>query len=434
MSSAPETAGRPAAPEGLPRLLAGIREDGRPTLLGDHVRRWGRAPALRGGRMGGAFVHAVSLAGLTGRGGAGFPTARTLEAVQAARGRPVVVANGAEGEPPSGKDAVLLGYLPHLVLDGAVLAAQAVGARQAIVAVARSSREVVAYAIAERRRAGTDAGVELRVAVVPDGFVAGEETALVGVLNGGPPLPRLTPPRPSERGVGGAPTLVQNVETLAQLALIARHGPDWFRSVGTAAEPGSALVTLSGAVRDPGVYEVALGTQLAQLLAQAGGPTDELSAVLVGGYFGAWVPAADALAAPLSEAGLGPLGARALVALPASSCGILETARVARWLAAESAGQCGPCVHGLAAIAADLEQIARRNDADAAARALERRLPQLAGGRGACRHPDGVVRFVASALRVFAAEAELHARHGRCTGRARRPVLRLPSPRPAAVR
>ena len=143
---------------------------------------------------------------------------------------------------------MLLAYLPHLVLDGAVLAAHAVGARDAIVAVDRTTYDVVAYAMSERRHAQVDGGVALRAVRVPERFVSGEETALVQFLNGGPALPTFTPPRPFERGVGGAPTLVQNVETLAHLALIARFGPEWFRGIGTGDEPGSSLVTLSGAV------------------------------------------------------------------------------------------------------------------------------------------------------------------------------------------
>ena len=128
--------------------------------------------------------------------------------------------------------------------------------------------------------------------MVPDRFVAGEETALVQFLNGGPARPTFTPPRPFERGVGGAPTLVQNAETLAHVAQIARFGPAWFRRIGTAAEPGSILVTLSGAVARPGVYEVALGSPLRDLLAQAGGAREEIQAYLIGGYFGTWVGAA----------------------------------------------------------------------------------------------------------------------------------------------
>ncbi len=420
---------RVAAPSGPTRLLETIRPDGRPVSLDDHLRRWAPAPAVRDARGRFALIDAVSESGLTGRGGGGFPVARKLEAVAAGRGRPVVVANGAEGEPPSGKDKVLLGYAPHLVLDGAVLAARALGAREAVVAIGRECREAVVHAIAERRRAGIDAGVALRAVGVPETFVAGEETALVRFLNGGPALPTFAPPRPFERGVGGAPTLVQNVETLAHLALVARFGPQWFRSVGTPAEPGSVLVTLSGAVRDGGVYEVALATPFRDLIARAGGPTAELGAVLVGGYFGSWLAAGEALAASLSAAGLAPLGAtpgaRAIVALPASSCGLRETARVTRWLAGESAGQCGPCVHGLAAISADLVQVARGDGRTGARGSLLRRLPQV-DGRGACRHPDGVVRLVTSALRVFSGEVDLHVSRGRCSSRAERPVLPLP--------
>jgi len=427
-----EPPGAPAA-QALPRLLAGARMDGRPVSLDAHLRRYGPPPALQPRTL----VDAVAAAGLRGCGGAGFPTARKLEAVAAGRGRAVVVANGAEGEPPSGKDKVLLAYLPHLVLDGAVLAAHAVGARDAIVAVDRVTHDVVAYAIAERKRAHLDRGVSLRVVRSPEGFVTGEETALVQFLNGGPALPTFTPPRPFERGVGGAPTLVQNVETFAHLAQIARFGAEWFRAIGAGGERGSALVTLSGAVARPGVFEVAVGTPLRDVVAQAGGVTAELGAVLVGGYFGTWLPAAQALAAPLSQAGLAALGgapgARAIVALPVSSCGLLETTRVVRWLAAESAGQCGPCVHGLEAIAGDLVRIARRDDPTGARAALDRRLPQLER-RGACRHPDGVVRLVASALRVFAAEVELHVHHRRCSSRADRAVLPLPPRRPEAVR
>jgi NADH:ubiquinone oxidoreductase subunit F (NADH-binding) len=255
--------------------------------------------------------------------------------------------------------------------------------------------------------------VKLSLVTVPDGFVPGEETALVSWLNGKPPKPTFTPPRPFERGVGGAPTLVQNVETLANIALIGRFGPAWFRALGTPDEPGSALVTLGGAAVRRGIYEISLGQRLSDLIGRAGGLSEPVSAFLVGGYFGTWVPADAAFAAALADAELRVLGAflgaRALFALPASACGVHETALVARYLARESAGQCGPCVNGLAAIAGALE----RGRPDDRAR-LDRWLGQVAG-RGACRHPDGAVRLVESALRAFADEFELHAR-GRCTG------------------
>jgi NADH:ubiquinone oxidoreductase subunit F (NADH-binding) len=413
-----------AGPPGLPRLLAAITSADAPATLDEHRSVYGRLPS-----PGAVDLPAlVEASGLLGRGGAGFPTATKLRAVAARRGRPVVVANGTEGEPISGKDKVLLRYLPHLVLDGAAAAAQALGAREAIVAVSRTDREgldALSAAIAERG-AGLDKRVRLRAVAVPDGFVAGEETALVQFLNRGVAKPTFTPPRPFERGVGKAPTLVQNVETLAQLALIARFGPEWFRAVGTTDEPGSALVTISGAVAEPGVYEVALGTPLRELVAQAGGVTERVRAFLVGGFFGSWLGEREAADASLLEADLrtrgGRLGARAIVVLPTSACGICETAAAMRYLADSSAGQCGPCVYGLDAIARSLQRLAARDRLDER-KQLARWIAQVRG-RGACRHPDGAAAFTTSALRVFAHEAEHHLR-GRCE--AKRRVLPTPA-------
>jgi NADH:ubiquinone oxidoreductase subunit F (NADH-binding) len=394
--------------------------------LRDHVSRHG---VPHGDRR---LIELVERSGLRGRGGAGFPAGRKLRAVAERRGRAVVVANGTEGEPVSAKDKVLLRGLPHLVLDGAALAAAAVGAREAIVAVARTSRHELAAvqaALAEREAHRLDP-VELRVVSVPERFVAGEETALVQALDGGVGLPTFVPPRPFERGVGGAPTLVQNVETLAQIALIARYGAEWFRELGTAEEPGSALVTLSGAVREPAVYEVALGVPLQSVLDAAGGPTAPPQAVLVGGYFGTWVEAARLSGLRLSDAGLSDvgasLGARALAVVPQGVCGLVEVARVSRWLADESAGQCGPCVVGLDAVAGGVSKLVKSGGRGGVTEQLHRWLSQIEG-RGACRHPDGAVRFVRSALRVFAAEIALHER-GRCSA-AQRDVHVLPLPR-----
>jgi len=398
----------------LPRLFAGLPRDGSQLGLDRHLSLHGPQPSAAG------LIELLEASGLTGRGGAGFPAGRKLAAVRSARRRPVVVANGAEGEPVSFKDKALLRRAPHLVLDGAALAAAAVGAREAFVTVDRRAREElesVSYALEERRARRLDKGVRLRLVPVPPGFVTGEETALVSVLNGGAAKPAFTPPRPYERGVGGAPTLVQNVETLAHVALIARLGPDWFRAAGTADEPGSALFTVSGAVHRPGVYEAALGTPFPALLAQAGGVRGEASALLVGGYFGSWVDARHVeglslLGSDLATVGAS-LGAGAVVVLPRAACGLDQAARVARYLADESAGQCGPCVHGLAALAGALEGLVRGGP-DTRGRTV-RWLEQI-HGRGACRHPDGAVRFVRSSLEVFADEVELHL-HGRCSGR-----------------
>ena len=323
------------------------------------------------------------------------------------RGRPIVVVNGAEGEPASGKDKVLLRLAPHLVLDGALAAAAAVGAREIVIAVARDARRErssIAAALAERRDR-----MRWRVASVPVSFIVGEETALLASLAGRPAKPTLKPPYPFERGLRGAPTLVQNVETLAHLALIARYGPSWFRALGTAAEPGTALVSVSGAVARPGVYEIELGSTLGDLVAQARGAAEPIDAYLVGGYFGAWTREPSL---PLTAAS--GLGAGIVVALPETTCALAETARVARYLATQSAGQCGPCVHGLAALAGGLEQLAHGRGAD---RAQLARWTEEVRGRGACRHPDGAAGFVASSLATFTAETATHLQHGRCRHR-----------------
>lgn len=410
----------------LPRLLPD-RPDGGPVTLASHLARYGRPPVIgQDSRRRERLVAEVGRAGLTGRGGAGFPAARKLAAVAAGRGRPVVIGNGTEGEPASAKDKVLLAREPHLVLDGAVLAAELTGARRALVVVHSAVWEIVDEAAAERRDARYDP-VPVQVMPAAGRFVAGEASALVNWVEHGRPVPTRVPPRISEQGLGGQPTLVQNVETLAHLALILRHGAAWFRSLGTPAEPGSALVTVLGAVRRPAVYEIGIGTPLTDVLALAGGPAAELAALLIGGYSGTWVAQDAAMARPFSAAGLHPVGASPgaglIAALPADVCGLAETARIARYLATESAGQCGPCVFGLDPIATELEALAAGHPANLGR--LRRWLGQV-DRRGACHHPDGSVRMIRSALDVFAAEIAQHAR-GWCRGTSPTGVLPVPA-------
>ena len=393
---------RVAAPAGVARLLAGVRADNRPVPFDEHVDLYG--PLEPAGRE---LISSLQASGLRGRGGGAFPCGEKLAAVAAQRDRPVIVVNATEGEPTSSKDHALVRLVPHLVLDGAAAAAAALGAREVVVAVGRranAERSSLVSALRERRDS-----LQWRVASIADGFVTGEETALLNALAGRPPKPSLKPPYPFERGLAGAPTLVQNAETLAHVALIARFGAHWFRSLGTESEPGTALITLSGAVARPGVYEVELGTRVTELIGQAGGPAEPIDAYLVGGYFGGWTREAGQ---PLTAAA--GLGAGVVVAFPAGACGVHESARVTRYLADESAGQCGPCVHGLAALASGLEQIAHGQGRDQRDR-LARWADQV-DARGACRHPDGVARFVRSTLDVFDEELSLHLRKGRCSG------------------
>lgn len=399
---------------GLPRLLAGIDGSGTPMTFSDHERIHGPLPRRAPSEM----IAMVERSGLRGRGGADFPTARKLSAVaQARESHRAVVVNGSETEPASEKDRLLLSRLPHLVLDGAVLAADVVGADEVIVKVA--DRMAGAAQALEGAVAVREDPLAVHLVPAPGGYVTGEESAVIHYLNAGQPKPTFVPPRPYQRGYRRRPTFISNAETIAQLALIARHGDHWFREVGTDADPGSALVTISGAVAAPGVYELAFGIPMRDLLASAGGATEPLRALLVGGYFGTWVDASRAMGLRLAREDLRSvgcsLGSGALIALGQGSCGLHESARVIDYLAREPSGQCGPCVHGLRAIA---DLVAELADGVAHPGETQRALRWAAEirGRGACHHPDGAARFIESVLAVFGDELVSHQR-GRCAAR-----------------
>ena len=269
-------------------------------------------------------------AGLTGRGGAGFPTGLKVATVAAAgrgrlgRGRPIVAVNVMEGEPASAKDRALATGTPHLVLDGAMALGLAVDATEVRVCVAQEHFEAASSLeeAADRRLGARLDPLPLAVDRVPGGYVAGEESALARWLDRGDGKPVYRPDRPAVPRADGRPVLVENAETTAHVALIARHGADWFRTVGLPDAPGTTLLTLSGAVPRPGVWEVPLGTSLRSVLRDAGagpGTGVELGGVLLGGYSGTWLPP-EALATPLAPPDLAAagatLGARVVVALP----------------------------------------------------------------------------------------------------------------------
>jgi NADH:ubiquinone oxidoreductase subunit F (NADH-binding) len=394
----------PAPLDAHRRLLHGAPAD-----LAAHLHRHGPLPLDaypgRSGRE--RLIDAVDRSGLRGRGGAGFPTGRKLRAVAAGKGPATVIVNGCEGEPVSGKDRLLFTVAPHLVLDGAVLAAYAVGAAEVVVCLHQGDALGFALTAALADRADR---IPVRLQAVPARYVASEESALVNLIETGDARPTSRPPRPDQRGVHGRATLIANVETLAHLALVARHGPDWFRTTGTADTPGTVLVTVTGAVRHAGVHEVAAGTPIGQVLDLAGVAPDA-QAVLVGGIAGTWLPLPFAAAVPLAHGDLAAAGAAlgvgALFVLPATACGLAETARVVHHLAGESAGQCGPCMFGLPALADDLAAVVCGDAAGGVDARLRHRLA-IVDGRGACRHPDGAVRVAASALRVFTADLHRH--------------------------
>jgi NADH:ubiquinone oxidoreductase subunit F (NADH-binding) len=401
-----------------------------PQDLAGHLAHYGALPSAEHLAVS-TLTDLVGRAGVRGRGGAGFPLYRKVLAVsQAARARrvdPVIIGNGCEGEPASLKDKYLLWTAPHLVLDGLVLLGRELRATRVLLALEAGApggrgdlvRRVRA-AVAERRD-----DVRIDVAEVPGRFIAGESAALVSSLGGGPGLPSYSEQPVRERGLRDAPTLVQNVETLAQVALVARYGPDWYRGYGTVSEPGPQLLTVYEGRGEPRVVLSHAAAPLWPLIEHA----EPVEAVLVGGYHGAWIPAAVARRARLTETELGtPLGAGLIAALPAERCGLAETAHLMRYLALESAGQCGPCINGLPRIAAALERFADPGYARREPHLMEDvarwagRLP----GRGLCHHPDGSMRLIRSALIVFRAEIAAH-RGGECTGGDRRPLL--PAPR-----
>jgi NADH:ubiquinone oxidoreductase subunit F (NADH-binding) len=347
------------------------------------------------------LVREAAAAGLTGRGGAGFPTATKLRALSGRGG--VVVGNAMEGEPLSRKDAVLLDTAPGLVLDGLRLVGAAIGAHRVVLALGPSMPTV---------DPATTRDVDVRR--LRGGFVAGQETALVHQLNGGPPVPRDPLVRVTTRGVDDRPTVVLNAETLAHLALVARHGAAWFGSVGTPEDPGTSLFTVSGAVARPGVVEAARGTRLSDLLATAA--PEAFSAVLVGGFHGTWLPAGLAdvrLDAPSLAPYGASVGAGVLHVLATGSCPLVAAAEFTTWLAGESAGQCGPCINGLPRLSDSLARLARRVP-DPSLPAEIDRLQRLVTGRGACAHPDGTARLVTSTLVVFADHVAEHLA-GRCS-------------------
>ena len=409
----------------LPRLLH--EATGRPLSLAQHEEAFAATP-----REGTVLDH-LEASGLTGRGGAGFPTARKARLIREQRGHSkFMVVNAMEGEPASHKDQTLIGANPHLILDGAEYLASTIGAKNIAVCVSRESVTAVnnmKRAIHERERR-SQRGPKLELHTPPHRYVAGEESALVHWLDDNESLPQYRPGRPHIMRIGHSPVLLDNAETCAHVGLIGRFGADWFREVGTPANPGSTLVSVSGAIANPTVVEVALGTPLRSILRSAGADQDP-QAILMGGYGGTWIAGAlaDTPYANESFAAHGvSVGAGVVMVLPHQACGLVETQRIVRWMANESARQCGPCAFGLPALADDLSHLVHRGrDAhDAFSRLVER--CGVIEGRGACRHPDGVVRFVRSALGVFANDLEEHLRGNPCAGsRSNRHYATVPS-------
>jgi NADH:ubiquinone oxidoreductase subunit F (NADH-binding) len=392
-----------ASPGCEPRLLVG---QGREDLAA--YRALGGYGALADA---GTLLAEVEASGLVGRGGAAFPLAVKLRAVREngrLAGGSVVVANGEEGEPASIKDRWLLRNRPHLVLDGLRSAAAIVGAELAYVYVSDpESARSVAAALAELDPGAL--GVDVGMLTVPPGYVAGEETAAVRALNGGPVKPTDKPPRPFEEGVGGLPTLVSNVETLANLPYLQRHGAQVYRSQGTALSPGTFLATITGAGKPPVLYELPHGLPFTELLALHGVSPDQLKGALMGGYFAGLLDR-RVLESTLDHEtvrGIGSgLGCGA-ISLITEDCIVAVAASVLAYFDRENAGQCGSCFNGTAAMAAAAGAL---RDGAATTEDVERlrRWSLVLRGRGACATLDAACNVAASLLDQFPDEVARH--------------------------
>jgi NADH:ubiquinone oxidoreductase subunit F (NADH-binding)/ferredoxin len=354
-------------------------------------------------------------AGLAGQGGAGFPTAAKWRHIVGAA-EPVVVANGAEREPGTQKDRYLMTRRPFLVLDGLRLAMHAAGARLGYVCVDCDAHEAAAQmsaAVAQARAEGLLGDGEIRFQQVPTRYVAGEETALISVIEGLEPLPRIRPPYPSETGVFGRPTLVQNVETLAQLAVAAALGAERFRAAGTPDSPGSGVFTVGTFGGEFTVSEVEFGRSLASVLDEHG-LLSGARAVLVGGYAGGLLTP-DQLDVALTPQALraagASLGTKSVQVLGPDDCPVRVVAEIVRYFGEQTASQCPPCHRGLPDMAAILDDLEKGTAGDEALAELERFMATLSG-RGVCRLPDGAARVALSLLTHFADTVAAHSRGG----------------------
>ena len=388
-----------------PALLAGVAAG---PGLEAHREQYGALPRVDVDTL----LAALGRLRVRGRGGAAFPFEVKLRTAAdrslPGRRRPVVVVNLSEGEPASAKDSALALMRPHLVLDGAVATAYALGARELHVVVPQDRPLVgasVRAALAERHDR-----VRTRVHVAASRFVAGQARAVLELMAGRPNLPVTAWSPEAVAGHRGRPTLLSNAETWAQVGLLVLGGEERYAASGTPDEPGTTLLTLSGPT--PEVVEVGFGTPWTDVLpaAWSGRP------LLLGGFHGAWVPwaalAGGRVSVDAMRAAGTPLGAG--VVLSPGECPVTFTARVVDYLTAQSARRCGPCLHGLPALADAVHAVADGDPVSGDVNRVEA-LAATVTGRGACAHPDGTARLARSMLAAFPAEVALHGQ-GRCTG------------------
>jgi len=347
------------------RILTSNCGQGRPTSLADYQARGGYAGLKKALKLTPHGVLAeVKAAGLVGRGGAAFPTGVKWEGAANALGQPkYIVCNADESEPGTFKDRVLMEEDPHLTLEGMIIAAYAVGASQGYIYIRGeypSAFKVMGEAVAAARQAGftgrdilgSGFAFDIEMRLGAGAYICGEETALLESIEGKRGLPRIKPPFPTEQGLFGKPTVINNVETFCNVPLIIERGAAEYRKMGTERSPGPKLFCVSGQIKNPGLYEVPFGLSLRHLLFDlAGGlkPGRKLQAVLMGGAAGAFAVEKDLdvklTFETLSAAGL-PLGSGAVMVFDDSADMRDVLRRLAHFFADESCGKCYPCQLG----------------------------------------------------------------------------------------
>jgi len=369
---------------------------------------------------------------MRGRGGAGFPTGIKWEKVLHHRvPEHYFVCNAGEHEPGTFKDRHLLKTNPHQLLEGALIAAFTVKAKASFVYVNHEYVEELANLrkAAEQARAhgflgknvlGTGVDIEIEFIEGQGSYVAGEETAMLESMQGRPAMPRQKPPfYPTDFGLYGKPTLVNNVETLCNIPPLLRNGAAWFKQVGTEKSPGTMLFSLSGAVNRPGVYELPMGTPIRTLIYECGGGISggrKVKAVFPGGPSFAMLTA-DQLDTPmdfenLKQAGTG-LGSAGVIVVDDQTCMVETALKYTNFFKVESCGQCPPCRMGTINLAAVLQKI---EDGEGTEKDLAALL-QLCGfvkGRGYCTVVTGAAVIGESTLRLFRREFEEHIGQKRC--------------------
>lgn len=373
----------------------------------------------------------IAESGLRGRGGAGFPTGKKWAFTAAAPETPhYVVLNGGEDEPGSKKDRLLMENLPHLVLEGVILAAYAVKASKAYLYVNADYKEAIQSmldAVAEAQQAGrcgqrildSDFSLEVLLTPAPHDYVAGEDTAALEVIEKKKPLPRQKPPFPATAGLFGKPTAVNNVETLANVPPIVARGAKWYRGLGTPESPGTMIFSLGDEVNRPGVYELPFGTPMRYLIEECGGGTREgkkIKAVLPGGPSSAWLPA-DQIDVALDHnsvrAAGSSIGCGVVRIITEGSCIVEEVLRIAEFFAAESCGQCPACRMETNMLVTLLKKV---QQGQGSAPLLEQfgKVIAFNKGKGFCNLINMPGPPIESALKLFPADFESHLANGSC--------------------